>query len=202
MERQMIFNDPYGWFPNPLFTNLFPVLFFGVYVVEYFVQRYTNPHTHTPAAKSDRGSFHVITVALILAISLSVYFRFKNIGTLTGLFQWLGLIFMIAGSAFRQWALIHLGQFFSRSVQIEAGHRVITTGPYRWIRHPAYTGMIVIYMGMIMALGTWLGAFITFALVTGSLLYRIRVEEQALLTALGAEYREYIKNTWKLLPGW
>jgi len=198
----MIFKDPYGWFPNPLFTNLFPALFFAVYVVEYFVQRYTNPHTHTPTAKSDRGSFHVITVALILAISLSVYFRFKNIGTLTGLFQWLGLVLMIAGSAFRQWALIHLGQFFSRSVQIEAGHRVITTGPYRWVRHPAYTGMIMIYMGMIMALGTWLGALITFALVTGSLLYRIRVEEQALLSALGTEYREYMQNTWELFPGW
>jgi len=198
----MMFNDPYGWFPNPLFTNLFPVLFFGVYVVEYFVQRYTNPHTHQPTAKSDRGSFHVITVALILAISFSVYFRWKNIGTLTGVFQWLGLVFMVAGSALRQWALIHLGRFFSRSVQIEAGHRVITTGPYRWIRHPAYTGMIMIYIGMIMALGTWLGALITSALVTGSLLYRIRVEEQALLTALGNEYREYIKNTWKLFPGW
>jgi protein-S-isoprenylcysteine O-methyltransferase Ste14 len=62
--------------------------------------------------------------------------------------------------------------------------------------------MIAIYTGMLMALGTWLGALITFALVTGSLLYRIRVEEQALLTALGTEYREYIKNTWKLFPGW
>jgi len=198
----MMFKDPYGWFPNQLFTNLFPLLFLGVYAIEYIVQRYTNPHAHEPAAKSDRGSFHVITVALILAISFSVYFRLKNICTLTGLFQWLGLVFMVAGSALRQWALIHLGRFFSRSVQIEAGHRVITTGPYRWIRHPAYTGMIMIYIGMIMALGTWLGALITSALVTGSLLYRIRVEEQALLTALGNEYREYIKNTWKLFPGW
>jgi len=198
----MIFKDPYGWFPNQLFTNLFSLLFLGVYAIEYIVQRYTNPHAYEPAAKSDRGSFHVITIALILAISLSVYFRLNNIGTLTGLFQWLGLVLMIAGSAFRQWALIHLGRFFSRSVQVEAEHRVITTGPYRWIRHPAYTGMILIYTGMIMALGTWLGTFVTFMLVTGSLLYRIRVEEQTLLTALGNEYREYIKNTWQLFPGW
>lgn len=198
----MMFNDPYGWFPNQLFTNLFPLLFLGVYGVEYIVLRFTNPHTQTPAAKSDRGSFRVISITLIVAISLSVYFRLKNIGTLTGLFQWLGLVFMVAGSALRQSALIHLGRFFSRSVQIEAGHRVITAGPYRWIRHPAYTGMILIYMGMIMALGTWLGTLITFVLVTGSLLYRIRVEEQALLTALGTEYREYMQNTWELFPGW
>ena len=102
----------------------------------------------------------------------------------------------------RQWALIHLGRFFSRSVQIEAEHRVITSGPYHWIRHPSYTGMILIYTGMIMALGTWLGTFLTFTLVTGGLLYRIRVEELALISALGDEYREYMRQTWRLFPGW
>ena len=197
-----MFKDPYGWFPNQLFTNLFSLLFLGVYAIEYVVQRFINPHPRTPVAKSDRGSFHIITVALILSISLSVYLRIQNIGTLPDLFQWLGLVVMIAGSVIRQWALIHLGRFFSRSVQIETGHKVISTGPYRWIRHPAYTGMIIIYTGMIMALGTWVGTFLTFAFVTGSLLYRIRVEELALLTALGNEYREYKQHTWLLFPGW
>lgn len=197
-----MFKDPYGWFPNQLFTNLFPLLFLGVYVIEYVVLRFTNPRIQPPAAKSDRGSFRVISIALILAISFSVFFRLRNIGTLTGVFQWLGLVFMVAGSALRQWALIHLGRFFSRSVQLEVEHRLITTGPYRWIRHPAYTGMIAIYTGMIMALGTWLGAIVIFAFVTGSLLYRIRVEEQTLLTALGNEYRQYMSQTWRLFPGW
>ena len=197
-----MFKDPYGWFPNPLFTNLFSLLLLGVYAIEYIVQRFTNPLPHSPAAKSDRGSFQVITIALVLAISLSVCFRIQNIGTLTGLFQWLGLVVMSAGSAFRQWALIHLGHFFSPSVQIEAGHRVINTGPYRWIRHPAYAGMIVIYTGMIMALGTWLGTLLTFTIVTASLVYRIRVEEQALLTALGNDYHHYMQQTWMLFPGW
>ena len=125
-----------------------------------------------------------------------------NIGTLTGSFQWLGLFLMVAGAAFRQWALVHLGRFFSRTVHIESEHKVITTGPYRWIRHPAYTGMIVVYIGMVMALGTWLGTLLTFAIVTGSLLYRIHVEEQSLLTALDDEYLEYMKLTWLLFPGW
>src|SRR4026208_522946 len=102
-----MFKDPYGWFPNQLFTNLFSLLFLGVYAIEYVVQRFINPHPRTPVAKSDRGSFHIITVALILAISLSVYLRIQNIGTLPGLFQWLGLGVMIAGSAIRQWALLH-----------------------------------------------------------------------------------------------
>ncbi len=197
-----MFNDPYGWFPNQLFTNLFPLLFLGTFVVDYIVPRLTNPNHQRKSLQSDRGSYIIISIAIFSAVWFSIYLRMKNIGTLTGLFQWLGLFIMVAGCVFRQWALIHLGRFFSRTVQIESGHKVITTGPYRWIRHPAYTGMIVVYIGAIMALGTWLGTLITFTIVTGSLMYRIHVEEQALTSALGDEYRKYIKQTWQLFPGW
>lgn len=198
-----MFNDPFGWFPNRLFTNLLPVLLFLVYSVDYIVPRLTNPHAQNkPTVKNDRGSYLVIMIVTFLAILLSIYFRIKNIGALIGIFQWLGLLSIVAGTAFRQWALINLGRFFSRNVQIESGHQVIATGPYRWIRHPSYTGMILIYTGLVMALGTWLGALLTLVMVTGSLLYRIRVEEQTLLAALGDEYRKYILRTWQLFPGW
>ena len=91
---------------------------------------------------------------------------------------------------------------FSRTVQIESEHKVITTGPYQWIRHPAYTGMIAVNTGLSMAIGTWLGALTAFIFITASLLYRIHVEEKTLLTALGDEYREYMKRTWQLFPSW
>src|SRR5262245_42499284 len=109
MEGQVMFRDPLGWFPNRLFTNLFPLLFVGVYAVDYIVPRITNPNYQKKSLKSDRSSFLVITLAIFLAISLSIYFRMMNLGTLKGLFQWLGLALMIMGTAFRQWALIHLG---------------------------------------------------------------------------------------------
>jgi len=112
------------------------------------------------------------------------------------------LLIIIAGLAIREWALIKLGRFFSRTVQIQTEHKVITEGPYRWIRHPAYTGMILIYAGIIMSIGTWLGALLTFSIVTISLLYRIRVEDRTLLDAFGDEYRDYMKQTWLLFPGW
>lgn len=197
-----MFNDPYGWFPNPLFTNLFPLLFLGTFAIDYIVPRLTNPNYQRKSLQSDHGSYVVIAITIFAAISLSIYLRMKNIGTLTGLFQWLGLLLMVAGCIFRQWALIHLGRFFSRTVQIESGHKVITTGPYRWIRHPAYTGMLGVYTGAIMALGTWLGTFLTFVIVTIGLLYRIRVEEQTLISTFGDEYRFYMKNSWLLFPGW
>jgi len=198
----MMLNDPFGWFPSPFFNNLFLCIFIGVYAIDYIVPRFTNPNYQRKSLASDSGSYVVIFIAIFLEISLSIYFRMQNIGTLTGLFQWLGLFLMVAGAAFRQWALIHLGRFFSRTVQIESEHKVITSGPYQWIRHPAYTGMIAVYTGLSMAIGTWLGTLTAFIVVAASLLYRIRVEEQALLAALGNEYREYRQQTWQLFPGW
>jgi protein-S-isoprenylcysteine O-methyltransferase Ste14 len=197
-----MFNDPLGWFPNPLFTNLFPLIFVGVYAVDYIVPRYTNPTYQQQSLRGDRGSFFIISITVILAICTSIVLRMKNLGTLTGIFQWLGLIMMIAGTSYRQWALIHLGRFFSRTVQIESGHKVISTGPYQWIRHPAYTGMIAVYTGISMALGTWLGALVAFLLVTAGLLYRIQVEEKTLIDSLGDEYRAYTNRTSRLFPGW
>ena len=195
-------NDPLGWFPSPLFNNLFLLILIGVYSIDYILPRFTNPNYQRQSLKKDSGSYFLIMLAVFLDITLSIYVRMQNIGTLTGAFQWLGLFVMATGSAFRQWALIHLGRFFSRTVQIESGHKVITSGPYRWIRHPAYTGMIMIHTGLSMALGTWLGALLAFIIVTASLLYRIHVEEATLLQALGVEYRQYIAQTWQLFPGW
>src|SRR4030095_10653031 len=197
MERQVMFKDPFGWFPDPFFTNLFPLIFVGVYAIDYIVPRFTNPKYQRQSLKNDRGSFLMIIVAITLAIFISIDLRMKNFGILTGVFQWLGLLVMLAGATFRQWALIHLGRFFSRTVQIEAAHQIIKTGPYQWICHPAYTGMILVYIGISMALGTWLGTLITCLLVTGSLLYRIWVEEAALTLTLGHEYRQYVEQTWR-----
>ena len=187
-----MFNDPLGWFPNPFFTNAFPILVFAVFLIDHLIPRLTIPKRKEPAEKSDHGSYAVISVAM----------RLLNIGTSSGLFQSAGLPIIIAGLAIREWALIKLGRFFSRTVQIETEHKVITEGPYRWIRHPAYTGMILIYAGIIMSIGTWLGALLTFSIVTISLLYRIRVEDRTLLDAFGDEYRDYMKQTWLLFPGW
>jgi protein-S-isoprenylcysteine O-methyltransferase Ste14 len=197
-----MFKDPFGWFPNSFFTNTFPILVIVVFVTDYIIPRLTAAKSDKPIEKSDRGSYIMISAAALIAIALGVSIRVSNIGTASGLFQWLGLIVMVAGLFFREWALIKLGRFFSRTVQIEAGHKIIREGPYRWIRHPAYTGMILVDTGFVMAIGTWLGAMLTMIIITGSVMYRIAVEERTLLRAFGNEYREYMTQTWKLFPGW
>ena len=65
-----MFKDPSGWFPNPLFTNLFPLIYLGVYAMDYIVPRLTNPNYRRQSLKTDRGSYFIIVVAVTLAISL------------------------------------------------------------------------------------------------------------------------------------
>ena len=109
---------------------------------------------------------------------------------------------MLAGLLLREWSILVLGAFFSPVVEIEAGHRLVTAGPYRWIRHPAYTGMILYFLGISLALATWVGALVVLAAMVAATLYRMRVEEDLLLAAFGAEYQAYMSRTWRLFPGW
>jgi protein-S-isoprenylcysteine O-methyltransferase Ste14 len=198
----MMFNDPLGWFPGQLFNDTFTILFFLVFTVDNIVPRLIGAGKTKPAASSDRGSYLLINASVVVAFGVGVYLRIKDIGTLSGFFQWLGLLLIVAGSAFREWALIKLGRYFSRTVQIASGHKVIQDGPYKWIRHPAYTGMILTDVGFVMGIGSWLGALLTLIIMTLSTLYRIGVEEKVLADALGEEYGGYRKRTWKLFPGW
>lgn len=110
----------------------------------------------------------------------------------------LGLL--AAGLLARWWAILTLGRLFTMTLAVRADHGVVTTGPYRWVRHPAYTGMLLAFAGC----GLWMGSWLTLAVlvipITGVVLHRIRVEEAALTEALGEEYRSYRERTKRLLP--
>jgi protein-S-isoprenylcysteine O-methyltransferase Ste14 len=150
----------------------------------------------------DRGSFILIYLSTLLGLGAGVLFRYQNIGIVPFWVQALALFLLIAGTLIREWAIVLLGRFFSRTVAIEQGHRLITAGPFNRLRHPAYTGMIVMDTAIILGLGTWVGAVFMFVIILVPTLYRISVEEQALLETFGEEYRAYMHRTWRLFPGW
>ena len=107
---------------------------------------------------------------------------------------------MFVGIAVRQWAIAVLGRFFSLSVQIQTDHRVIDKGPYRLVRHPSYTGVLLSLLGLTLALKTW-GATLLLGMVFSITFgYRMRVEEKTLSTELGNEYVSYMKRTKRLIP--
>ncbi|MFE6690174.1 methyltransferase family protein [Streptomyces sp. NPDC057743] len=102
---------------------------------------------------------------------------------------------------FRLWAIVTLGRFFRGTVHIQHGHRVVTAGPYRWVRHPAYTGILIAGVDLAVLTDNAASALVITACCLLALAYRIRVEERMLLDALGEEYGEYAARTRRLVPG-
>ena len=112
-----------------------------------------------------------------------------------------GLLLMTLGIVVRQWSIFTLGKFFTGDLRVSAGQAVIETGPYRWVRHPSYGGLIMFFTGFGLALTNASSLAILVMVPTVGLIVRIHVEEQALLESLGEPYRRYAAAHKRLLPG-
>jgi protein-S-isoprenylcysteine O-methyltransferase Ste14 len=113
----------------------------------------------------------------------------------------ISLAIMTAGLVIRWTAILTLGSFFNTRVAIHQDHRLIRTGLYRLVRHPSYSGLLLVFLGLGLSLGNWLSVAVVVIPFFAVLLYRIRVEESSLVEALGQDYVEYCKTTKRLLPG-
>jgi protein-S-isoprenylcysteine O-methyltransferase Ste14 len=112
-----------------------------------------------------------------------------------------GIALMCTGFAFRAWAIRELGRFFTVTVGVEEGHRVVDTGPYRRVRHPSYTGMAVYFAGLGISLDSWLSLAAATLLPLAGIVVRIHYEEQLLRRELGPPYADYSERTRRLVPG-
>ena len=106
-----------------------------------------------------------------------------------------------AGLAVRWWAIVTLGRFFTVDVVIEKDHELVQRGPFQWVRHPSYTGVLVAFMGWAMTLGNWVALGLVLVPIFIAFVRRMNVEEEALEGALGEKYREYMMRTKRLVPG-
>lgn len=111
-----------------------------------------------------------------------------------------GLAAVALGMALRWWAILALGRFFVGYVTVQEDHRVVDSGPYRWLRHPAYAGSWLMFAGIGLGTGSPLALLLCGAVPGIGFVRRARVEEQALLAAMPAAYTEYASRTWRLVP--
>ena len=100
----------------------------------------------------------------------------------------------------RWYSIIHLGRFFTVDVAIAADHQLVDTGPYRFVRHPSYTGALFAFIGFGFVMRNWASLLLITVPIFAAFLYRINVEERALLGALGERYRVYSQKTKRLIP--
>jgi protein-S-isoprenylcysteine O-methyltransferase Ste14 len=193
-----------SWFPSRAYANLFALVVLLALMSDYVVARLAGGKEISPRSSRsrDRGSFLLIYLASLAGLSAGIILRSDNIGVVPFPVQAFALLLLVIGTVFREWAIALLGRFFSRTVTIEQSHQLITSGPYRWVRHPAYTGMLIMDTAIILGLGTWVGAVLMFILLLLATLYRIRIEEHALLEAFGDQYQTYRQRTALLFPPW
>lgn len=117
-----------------------------------------------------------------------------------GLFD-LGLILMGLGQLLRWWSIATLGRLFTVQVAIRDEHRLIDSGPYRYVRHPAYSAVLLVHLGMGLCLGNALTLAALVVPLIAVLIHRMRVEEDVLVAGLGQAYRDYMSRTKRLMPG-
>jgi protein-S-isoprenylcysteine O-methyltransferase len=115
-------------------------------------------------------------------------------------FYVIGLVLFVLGLIVRWIAIIHLGRFFTVNVAIAEDHQLITTGPYRHVRHPSYTGSLLVFLGFGLCTLNIFSVAAIFLPITAAFLWRMRVEEEALRLAFGERYRNYASQTRRLIP--
>jgi protein-S-isoprenylcysteine O-methyltransferase Ste14 len=107
---------------------------------------------------------------------------------------------MWCGFALRFWSFRTLGRYFTFTVMTSADQPVITSGPYRLLRHPSYLGLMLILIGIGAAYSNWLSLAALAVIPTVGVVHRIHVEEGALSATLGSAYTSYASGRKRLLP--
>ncbi len=152
----------------------------------------------------DQGSLNLIVIlwwiGLALDFALSLLLPEASIlWKRTSLF-FSGVCLMLLGVALRWYSAAILGKYFTFDVAVQGGQALIETGPYRFIRHPSYSGALVSLAGFGLALGNWAGLAAGLCCLGSAYAYRMPVEEAALASALGDGYTQYMKRTRRLVP--
>jgi protein-S-isoprenylcysteine O-methyltransferase Ste14 len=114
--------------------------------------------------------------------------------------RWIGVVSSALGYILVFWSGLALGRQYSAEVTIQKDHRLITSGPYRWIRHPRYLGVLLLAAGISLAFRSWIG-LAALAPLLAVLLLRIHDEEALLGREFGGEWQAYQKTSWLLIPG-
>ncbi len=113
--------------------------------------------------------------------------------------QYAGLLLMLIGCGFAVWARFILGRNWSGSVTVKENHVLITAGPYAWVRHPIYTGILLALLGTAVVAGTYV-SLLAVTLATLSLWLKLRTEEQFMMETFGAQYTAYRQRVKALIP--
>ena len=199
---------PQVFYGNPGATLFVVILFWAVFYLwagsEWFLgYRLTRRGKGAGSSDSDAGSKWILLSSIWLGIAVgfvvAVLAPFAAFQQNRHLLFAIGIAVALVGMGLRWYSIWFLGQSFTCEVATRPGQEVIDRGPYRWIRHPSYTGGLLTMFGLLLCLTNPL-AFMGLVVAAAGYAYRIRVEEGVLTTQLGDSYRRYMRRTKRLIP--
>lgn len=158
----------------------------------------------TDRGSADQGSLRLLWIVITSALTAGHIIGFSGIGPYVGpyaVWRWSGIGVFVAGLLLRRWAIRHLGRFFTVDVAIASDQRVVSDGPYRYVRHPTYSGLMLEFAGIGLTLYSVTALVVIVVPTFLALLHRVRVEEAALVEGLGSSYRTYMSRTRRFVPG-
>jgi protein-S-isoprenylcysteine O-methyltransferase len=174
-----------------------------IYLVSEILLTVTRRSRSRTGSKQDRSTLGmiwlVITISVVAGVFVAESFPAAALPQ-KRMVAVVGVVLFVSGLILRWWAIITLGRFFTVDVTIEKDHELVARGPFRVVRHPSYTGVLLAFAGFALSLGNFAAVFVILLPIGAAFIHRMNVEEEALSGALGAHYVAYMKRTKRLLP--
>lgn len=186
----------------PIYLTIFWTTYILWIIPETIASRRKPPKSSSTL--KDRHSYLLVMSMLWIGIAadFTLAFVFPQASMRSGrtaLF-FIGIGLMYAGMTLRLYSMMILGRYFTYQVAVHTDQLVIEKGPYRYIRHPSYTGGLITLVGLGLALGNWAGLLVLLVFMAVGYAYRISIEEAALATSIGEPYKAYMRRTYRLIP--
>lgn len=197
---------PFVWPVGLAFWIVYVWAFLPEAGVVFRAQRHMRAQRRNPShvPRQDAGSMGVIVlgmwVGLGVAFGVAHIPRFMFPGRARLVLYWVGVGLLVLASLLRRHCFRVLGEYFTGDVVVRTDQVVIDAGAYRFVRHPSYTAGMLMFTAIGVSLGSWLSTVIAFSSAAAVYVYRVRVEEQALVTTLGEPYVKFMRSRKRFIP--
>ena len=174
-----------------------------VYLISELLLTVTRRSRSRTGTKQDRSTLLVVWLVIMVSVAAGIYVaKYWPAAALPHhrSFMFAGVALFVTGLLLRWWAIITLGRFFTVDVTIEPDHQLIDRGPFRMVRHPSYTGVLLAFVGLALTMGNWAALLVILVPIGAAFIHRMNVEENALSGALGPQYADYMRRSKRLVP--
>jgi protein-S-isoprenylcysteine O-methyltransferase Ste14 len=161
-------------------------------------------HSQPTDRKLDKSSLRLLWIAIAVGVNGGILLNVLRVGYFgngSPLYPIAGLVLILLGLIVRWIAIVSLKRQFTVDVSITNDHRIVKSGIYRFVRHPAYAGSLLSFLGLGLVFANYFTLLVVFLPICSAFLYRIRIEEKALIDNFGDAYVTYRASTKRLIPG-